>query len=98
MSSTQAVNMPILPDWVQQHIHTLYAAKTDEDFNRAFDAFIAERARITFNGHTISREEYKKTIRGETRGDASATVNFSEVVSAPSKSDDRVSAVRFHQD
>ena len=92
MSTTQAPIILLLPDWVQQHHTTLYAAKTDDDFNRAFDAFVATNARITLNGKAISRDEYKKTIRGETQSETSATVTFNDVVSVPDpKSDNTVS-------
>ena len=72
----------VLPDWVKQHIQEIYTAKTPEDFDTAFDAFIAPNARIQFNGKPISREEYKKTIRSESPPDIPGSpVTFSSVVS-----------------
>lgn len=71
----------LLPDWVQQHVQEIYTANTPEDFDTAFDAFIAQNARIQFNGKPISREEYKKTIRGETTGLPGSAITFTSVVS-----------------
>ena len=93
MSTTQNVNLPVLPDWVQQHLRTLYGAQTDADFDTAFDAFVAPHARITLNGGTVSRAEYKKTIRGETQGEASATVTFNGVVSVLGEKQNKDGAV-----
>ena len=75
------VNLLILPDWVQQNIQQIYTAKTPQDFDTAFEAFIATNARIQFNGKHISREQYKTTIRGEIFDEAGASVTFNSVVS-----------------
>ena len=85
MSTSQNIELPTLPGWVQQHVRALYTAKSEADFDRAFDAFVARDARIQFNGAPVSREQYKKTIQGESQGSfaAGATVTFERVVSVP---------------
>ena len=85
MSTTQAPIILLLPDWVQQHVRALYTAKSQDAFDRAFDAFVARDARIQLNGAPVSREQYKKTIQGESQGPfaAGATVTFERVVSVP---------------
>ena len=87
------VNLLILPDWVQRGIQEMYSAKTAKDFDTAFDAFIAPNARIQFNGKHISREQYKKTIRGDAVDDAGSSVTFNSVVSVQ---DSKSEVVRFH--
>ena len=83
--NTMSVNivLPDLPNFVQGRITALYTAKTPAEFDSAFDAFVAEDARITLNGKHISRANYKKTIMGEIANDVSANVQFQGVVSVP---------------
>ncbi|KAH9916561.1 uncharacterized protein BXZ73DRAFT_34538, partial [Epithele typhae] len=69
--------------WVQQHVRTLYSAKTQQAFDAAFDTFVSQDARITLNGKHLSREDYKNTIRGEVQGETGATVTFKDVVAVP---------------
>jgi len=64
-----------LTDWAQAHINTLVQA-TGNDFDSAFDNFIATDAQITFNGNTVSRDDYKAALKKATNGEVSATVNF----------------------
>ena len=93
MSTSQNIELPTLPGWVQQHVRALYTAKSEADFDRAFDAFVARDARIQFNGAPFSREQYKKTLRGEGPGrfEKGATAEFERVVYAPqAKSNQRV--------
>ncbi|TFK81183.1 hypothetical protein K466DRAFT_445084, partial [Polyporus arcularius HHB13444] len=79
----------LLPDWVQQHITTLYNAKTADDFNTAFDTFISHHVSIKVNGKSMSRDQYKKLIMGEITNDVSADVSFSGVISVPDATKDR---------
>lgn len=83
----------LLPDWVQQHITTLYNAKTADDFNTAFDAFISHHVSIKVNGKSMSRDQYKKLIMGEITNDVSADVSFSGVISVPDATKDRPAVV-----
>ncbi|KAI9061897.1 hypothetical protein FKP32DRAFT_1575034 [Trametes sanguinea] len=80
-----AIVLPQLPDWVQQHVKALYAAKTPEAFGQAFDSFISEKATIRFNGKDVSRDEYKKMIQGEITGDVGSEVTFNDTVSVPAE-------------
>ncbi|RPD76784.1 hypothetical protein L226DRAFT_521523 [Lentinus tigrinus ALCF2SS1-7] len=72
-----------LPDWVEQHITTLYKAKNDDDFNTAFDAFISHHVQVKVDGKPMSREQYKKLLMDEIKGDFQARVSFNGVVSVP---------------
>ncbi|KAI1795406.1 hypothetical protein LXA43DRAFT_41125 [Ganoderma leucocontextum] len=80
--------LPNLPNWVQQRVNTLYGAKTTEEFDDAFDAFIAQDVTIKVNGKPISRDEYKTMVQGEITGDVGAQVTFNGVVSVPSEDKD----------
>ena len=82
-TTTQTVNLPSLPDWVQRSVRALYGAKSNEAFDTAFDAFVAPEARIHLNGRALSRADYKRAIRGETSGETGADVKFADVVSVP---------------
>ncbi|KAI0705977.1 hypothetical protein C8T65DRAFT_577422 [Cerioporus squamosus] len=83
----------LLPDWVQQHITTLYSAKTADDFDTAFDAFISHKVSIKVNGKPMSRDQYKKLIKGEITNDVSADVAFNGVVSVPDVTKDHPAVV-----
>ncbi|KAL7278459.1 hypothetical protein ACG7TL_007457 [Trametes sanguinea] len=80
-----AIVLPQLPDWVEQHVKALYAAKTAESFDQAFDSFISEKATIRLNGKDMSRDEYKKMIQGEITGDVGSEVTFNDIVSVPAE-------------
>ncbi|KAI0705978.1 hypothetical protein C8T65DRAFT_696295 [Cerioporus squamosus] len=69
-----------LDSWVQQHITSLYSAKTSDDFNSAFDAFISQNVTIKVNGKPMSRDQYKALIMGEIKNDDGATVAFNGTV------------------
>ncbi|RPD76785.1 hypothetical protein L226DRAFT_521524 [Lentinus tigrinus ALCF2SS1-7] len=80
--------LPNLPNWVQQHITTLYSAKTPEAFSSAFDAFISQDVSIKVNGKPMSRAQYKQMVQGEITGDVGAEVTFNGVVSVPADDKD----------
>ncbi len=80
--------LPNLPNWVQQRVNTLYGAKTTEEFDAAFDAFIAKDVTIKVNGKSVSRDDYKTMVQGEITGDVGAQVTFNGVVSVPSEDKD----------
>ncbi|EJF60234.1 hypothetical protein DICSQDRAFT_19491, partial [Dichomitus squalens LYAD-421 SS1] len=67
--------------WVEQRIKAVYTAKTTEDFDSAFDAFVAKDVTVKVNGKSMSRDEYKKMVQGEITGDAGAQVTFNGIVS-----------------
>ena len=89
--STMSVNivLPDLPNFVQQRVTAIYSAKTEADFDAAFDAFVAQDVRITLNGKHATRATYKKLLQGETSNVAAgngAEIQFQGVVSVPSDS------------
>ena len=69
-----------LDSWVQQHITTVYSAKTADDFNTAFDAFISQNVVIKVNGKPMSRDQYKTLIMGEIKNDDGADISFNGIV------------------
>ena len=69
-----------LDSWVQQHITTVYSAKTADDFNTAFDAFISQNVIIKVNGKPMSRDQYKTLIMGEIKNDDGADISFNGIV------------------
>ena len=75
--------LPDLPTWVEGGISAIYMAKTEEQFNEAFDHFIAEKVSIRVNGKHMSRDEYKKQLQGEGFLEAGADVTFNGVVEIP---------------
>jgi len=78
-----AIVLPNLTNWAQQHLTTLLQATSQDDFNAAFDAFIAQDVAITVNGQTLTRDQYKQQISGEKFAEAGATVNFVGTVEVP---------------
>ena len=78
-----------LPSWVHEHVQQIYAAKTEKDFDQAFDAFIAPNATIRVNGRGMSREEYKKLLHGESgiSSDTGGEVSFKDTVAVPNDKD-----------
>ncbi|KAI0351236.1 hypothetical protein OH77DRAFT_1411417 [Trametes cingulata] len=88
---SSAIVLPNLPNWAEQHIQAIYAAKSTEDFDSAFDGFVSKHATIRVNGKSISRDAYKKLLQGETSADTSegisGTVKFDSIVSVPAEGD-----------
>ncbi|KAI0702773.1 hypothetical protein C8Q76DRAFT_802360 [Earliella scabrosa] len=80
--------LPDLSTWAQRHITAVYSATTAEEFNSAFDAFVSEDVKITVNGKSMSREEYKQMVQGEITADVGAEVSFNGVVAVPSEDKD----------
>jgi hypothetical protein len=79
-----------LPDWVKQHLQLVYQAKTEKDFDTAFDAFISQHATITVNGEELSRSQYKKQLWNEQTSKVSATVDIKDIVAVPKRSNGEV--------
>ncbi len=58
--------IPPLTAFVQFGVTALYEAASLDDFNAAFDSFFAQSLKdITFNGQTLTRDEYKSKIRSQ---------------------------------
>ncbi|KAH9856153.1 hypothetical protein C2E23DRAFT_882269 [Lenzites betulinus] len=79
--------LPDLQNFVEGRISAIYAAKTAEDFESAFDDFVSQHASIHVNGKQMSRAEYKALLQGQTAADTSAgisgSVTFSDVDAIP---------------
>ncbi|KAI0363929.1 hypothetical protein BV20DRAFT_1039654 [Pilatotrama ljubarskyi] len=88
---SSAIVLPNLPNWAEQHIKAIYAAKSAADFDSAFEGFVSKHAKIQVNGKSVSREQYKKLLQGETSSDVSqginGVVNFDSIVSVPAEGD-----------
>ncbi|KAK7677882.1 hypothetical protein QCA50_019194 [Cerrena zonata] len=89
-----ASNIVLLPlsTWAQQHITAIYQAVKAADFDAAFDAFISKDVKITFNGKSITRDQYKQSINGEKFAEAAAQVKFIGTVEVPDDQDQPVLA------
>ena len=79
-----AIVLPPLNTWAKQHLTSLITATTQADFDSAFDNFIAKDVKsITFNGTSLTRDQYKKQLQGERFLERSATVNVLNEIQAP---------------
>ncbi|KAK6988853.1 hypothetical protein R3P38DRAFT_3228121 [Favolaschia claudopus] len=74
---------PALKTWAALHIIALCKAKTEIEFNNAFDSFIAPEASIIINGISLTRDEYKLRLRGQEFDEAGAAVDFRGAVEVP---------------
>ncbi|KAF7306231.1 hypothetical protein MIND_00413700 [Mycena indigotica] len=72
--------LPGLQAWAEQHLSAILKATTADDFDTAFESFVAKHATIAVNGKSVSREEYKKQLQGEGFNEAGAEVSFSGAV------------------
>ena len=90
--------LPNLQDWVEERVKAIYTAKNAEDFDGAFDAFVAKDVTIKVNGKSMSRDAYKKMVQGQITADVGADVTFNGIVSVPSEDKDlRAIGVRIVQ-
>ena len=49
--------------WVRSKLVDLFETQVMENYNRAFDAFLASDVDVTVNGEHLSREEYKERMQ-----------------------------------
>jgi hypothetical protein len=91
MSSDQQILLPPLPSlegWVENHLISIYKAKTRDEFDVAFDAFITkhnphdkrEPVSIFVNGEKMTREEYKKALLSQRELEKDVALEFDGVV------------------
>ncbi|KAI5120010.1 hypothetical protein M0805_008471 [Coniferiporia weirii] len=71
---------PLLKTWTEQRLTVLFTAKTQADFDRAFDDFVTENIEVTFNGAYLTREEYKRRLQGRRLFEHAATIEFPNIV------------------
>ncbi|KAH9477140.1 hypothetical protein JR316_0011056 [Psilocybe cubensis] len=82
-----AIVLPTLTEWTEQHITSIFQAKTNADLTSALDGFLSDKAVITFNGKQISRADYVGQLQAEKFREVSADVNFLGAVQAPTDPD-----------
>ncbi|KAJ7579729.1 hypothetical protein C8J56DRAFT_963487 [Mycena floridula] len=77
---TSAIVLPRLSAWTEGHVQALFTAKTEADFESAFDVFLAKNVSVTVNGAHITRDAYKQRLQADRALERSATVTFGGVV------------------
>ncbi len=67
-----------LPAFVQLGLTAIYQSTTIDNFNAAFDSVFAKSLKdITFNGQTLTRDQYKTKIRtGQPLARPASSVTF----------------------
>ncbi len=91
--------LPSTSAWAQQCIVAIYQAQGQRAFDSAFDAFISQKVqKITLNGKTLTRDQYKQQLSGEKLLERSASVTFNGTVDVPDTGAFAVSflSVAFH--
>ncbi|KAI5117081.1 hypothetical protein M0805_009485 [Coniferiporia weirii] len=79
---SSAIVLPPLKTWAQQRLTALITAKTQTDFNQAFDNFVSKNVQVVFNGAPLTRDQYKQQLQGERILESGATVNVLNAVQA----------------
>jgi hypothetical protein len=83
--------LPPLTDWAEGQLSAILKATTEAHFDSAFDAFISKHANITVNGQSLSRDQYKQQLLGESAvNKQSASVQFSGTVEVPTDAEQPV--------
>ena len=81
MTSTTQIVLPPLTRWAEDSLSQLYTAKSQGEFNAAFDGFISPKADIVVNGTRVSREEYRDVLQKQRTLEREARVKVEGVVS-----------------
>lgn len=69
--------LPTLSLWAQSHITALFKATTTEEFDDAFDAFLAKHTdSIVVNGEKLSRDAFKNRLQSARALERSAEVKY----------------------
>ena len=82
MSKAGGLEIPTLDEWAKQRLTAVVTAKTQQSYDKAFDAFISQNVRITFNGKSLTRDEYKRRIRSEETFQLSSSADIRNIVEA----------------
>lgn len=96
---TSAIVLPKLSDWAKGRISALFEAKTEAEFEEAFDFFLSKHVHITINGDTVTRETAKQRLQQDRAAAVSTTVSFPGVVQVDKEAsnDFKVTNIlRFH--
>lgn len=80
---TSAIVLPSLTNWTQQHLQSIIKATKQADFDAAYNNFLSQDAKITVNGVSVTRDQYKQYLKQESFLEASATINFDGAVEVP---------------
>jgi hypothetical protein len=90
--------LPPLKTWAEQHLSSIIKATTKPAFDSAFEAFLSKQAKITVNGKSVSRDDYRKQLEDEGFDEAGAAVHFTGAVEVPSESNDIQVSTNHHQE
>ncbi len=77
-------NSPSLASWAQQRLTALLESTSQESFDAAFDGLIAEEVTITVNGNSVTRDEYKKFLKGDKALEVAAQIQYIGALEVPS--------------
>ncbi|EJD04712.1 uncharacterized protein FOMMEDRAFT_166546 [Fomitiporia mediterranea MF3/22] len=84
LSMSTAIVLPPLKSWAEQRLTAIISAKTQADFDQAFDNFVAKNVKeILFNGERLSRDQYKDKLQRERFDEVGAVVKVLNSVQAP---------------
>ena len=75
--------LPPIKVWVEERLQALIGAPNKDQFETAFNAFVADKVKIEFNGVELSREQYKKQVMDERVLERSATVKELNSIDTP---------------
>ncbi|KAI5989410.1 hypothetical protein F5J12DRAFT_915843 [Pisolithus orientalis] len=63
---------PPLSVWASSRLNSLLRSETTDRFNRIFDVTFAQDLEVVLNGKTLTRDEYKKVLLGQSGAGSSA--------------------------
>ncbi|KAF8200263.1 hypothetical protein BJ912DRAFT_948510 [Pholiota molesta] len=81
-----------LTQWAEEHITAVTNAATEADLQTAMDAFISKNVSMQFNGASVTRNAYVKSLAANIPGRVSANVTFSSTVQVPTDPQSPVTA------
>jgi hypothetical protein len=85
---TSNIVLPSLSSWAQSHITALFQATTSDEFNVAFDAFLAKDVEAIYvNGERLSKDQYKAHLQTARALERAAEVHYLGTVEAKSDKD-----------
>ena len=90
--------IPTLSSWAENHITTLFTAKTTKEFDDAFDAFMAHHVdSIVVNGQKLTRAQYKNSLVAIRAPEVSAEVKYLGVVEVTDEKEEGIIKVCYLQ-
>ncbi|KAF9477418.1 hypothetical protein BDN70DRAFT_947259 [Pholiota conissans] len=72
-----------LTKWAEQHITDIMNVETNADLQDAMDAFISKNVAMEFNGATVKRDDYIKSLKADLPGRVTGNASFSATVEVP---------------